>query len=106
MNFRLVRRCRDELDIDHVVAAQKELGAAYVAQPSDAVMARMVELGRLGRKSAKGWYDYPEGGKKHLWPGLEEMFPRAAVQPDVEEVKERLKVNFEKVVDVVIVNSK
>jgi len=50
----------------------------------------MVELGRLGRKNGKGWYDYPEGGKKHLWPGLEEMFPRAAMQPDVEEVKERL----------------
>ncbi len=79
-----------ELGHKIVVAAQKELGDAYVAQPSDAVMARMVELGRLGRKSAKGWYDYPEGGKKHLWPGLDDMFPRAAVQPDVEEVKERL----------------
>ena len=79
-----------ELGHKIVVAAQKELGDAYVAQPSDAVMARMVELGRLGRKNGKGWYDYPEGGKKHLWPGLEEMFPRAAMQPDVEEVKERL----------------
>jgi len=79
-----------ELGHKIVLAAQKELGEAYVAQPSDAVMARMVELGRLGRKNGKGWYDYPEGGKKHLWPGLEEMFPRAAMQPDVEEVKERL----------------
>jgi len=79
-----------ELGHKIVMAAQKELGDAYIAQPSDAVMARMVELGRLGRKSAKGWYDYPDGGKKHLWTGLEEMFPRAAVQPDVEEVKERL----------------
>jgi 3-hydroxyacyl-CoA dehydrogenase/enoyl-CoA hydratase/3-hydroxybutyryl-CoA epimerase len=79
-----------ELGHKIVMAAQKELGDAYVAQPSDAVMARMVELGRLGRKSAKGWYDYPEGGKKHLWTGLEDMFPRGAIQPDVEEVKERL----------------
>ena len=79
-----------ELGHKIVVAAQKELGDAYAAQPSDAVMARMVELGRLGRKSAKGWYDYPEGQKKHLWAGLEDMFPRAAVQPDVEAVKERL----------------
>lgn len=79
-----------ELGHKIVMAAKKELGDAYVPQPSDEVMARMVELGRLGRKSAKGWYDYPEGGKKHLWPGLEEMFPRAGVQPDVEEVKERL----------------
>ena len=79
-----------ELGHKITLAAQKELGDAYVAQPSDTVMARMVELGRLGRKSGKGWYDYPEGGKKHLWSGLEEMFPRATVQPDVDEVKERL----------------
>ena len=79
-----------ELGHKIVVAAQKELGDPYVAQPSDAVMARMVELGRLWRKSAKGWNDYPEGEKNHLWAGLEDMFPRAAVQPDVEAVKERL----------------
>ncbi|WP_242124589.1 3-hydroxyacyl-CoA dehydrogenase NAD-binding domain-containing protein [Sphingobium sp. Sx8-8] len=79
-----------ELGHKIVTAAKKELGDAYVAQPSDAVMAKMVELGRLGRKNGKGWYDYPESGRKQLWPGLEEMFPRAAVQPDVEEVKERL----------------
>ncbi|WP_022682881.1 3-hydroxyacyl-CoA dehydrogenase NAD-binding domain-containing protein [Sphingobium bisphenolivorans] len=79
-----------ELGYKILVAARKELGDAYVAQASDAVIERMVELGRLGRKNGKGWYDYPEGGKKHLWPGLQEMFPHAAVQPDVEAVKERL----------------
>ena len=79
-----------ELGHKIMVAAKKELGDAYVAQSSDEVMARMVELGRLGRKNGKGWYDYPEGGKKHLWTGLDDMFPRAPIQPDVEEVKERL----------------
>jgi len=79
-----------ELGNKIVLAAKKELGDAYVPQRSDELMAQMVELGRLGRKSAKGWYDYPEGGKKHLWPGLAELFPLAADQPDVEAVKERL----------------
>ncbi|MDX3899841.1 MAG: 3-hydroxyacyl-CoA dehydrogenase NAD-binding domain-containing protein [Sphingobium sp.] len=79
-----------ELGNKIVLAAQKELGDAYVAQRSDAVMAKMVELGRLGRKSAKGWYDYPEGGKKALWPGLGDLYPRAADQPGVDAVKERL----------------
>ncbi|WP_323810470.1 3-hydroxyacyl-CoA dehydrogenase NAD-binding domain-containing protein [Sphingobium baderi] len=79
-----------ELGNKIVLAAKKELGDAYVPQRSDELMAQMVELGRLGRKSAKGWYDYPEGGKKHLWPGLAELFPLAADQPDVETVKERL----------------
>ena len=79
-----------ELGHKIVIAAQKELGDAYVPQRSDAVMAKMVELGRLGRKSAKGWYDYPESGKKALWTGLGDLFPRAGDQPDVEAVKERL----------------
>ncbi|MGC4252603.1 MAG: 3-hydroxyacyl-CoA dehydrogenase NAD-binding domain-containing protein [Sphingobium sp.] len=79
-----------ELGNKIVLAAKKELGDAYVAQRSDELMAHMVEMGRLGRKSAKGWYDYPEGGKKHLWPGLAEMFPLTADQPGVEAVKERL----------------
>ncbi|MBB6191117.1 3-hydroxyacyl-CoA dehydrogenase/enoyl-CoA hydratase/3-hydroxybutyryl-CoA epimerase [Sphingobium wenxiniae] len=79
-----------ELGNKIVLAAKKELGDAYVPQRSDELMAQMVELGRLGRKSAKGWYDYPEGGKKHLWPGLADLFPLAADQPDVEAVKERL----------------
>jgi 3-hydroxyacyl-CoA dehydrogenase/enoyl-CoA hydratase/3-hydroxybutyryl-CoA epimerase len=79
-----------ELGNKIVLAARKELGDAYVPQRSDAVMAQMVDLGRLGRKSAKGWYDYPDGGKKALWPGLGELFPRADDQPDVEAVKERL----------------
>ncbi|EQA96919.1 3-hydroxyacyl-CoA dehydrogenase NAD-binding domain-containing protein [Sphingobium baderi] len=79
-----------ELGNKIVLAAKKELGDAYVPQRSDELMAQMVELGRLGRKSAKGWYDYPEGGKKHLWPGLADLFPLTADQPDVEAVKERL----------------
>ncbi len=32
------------------------------------------EHGRKGRKDGKGFYDYPEGGKKKLWPGLAEIF--------------------------------
>ena len=28
-----------------------------------------------------GFYDYPDGGKKRLWPGLNQAFPPAPVQP-------------------------
>ncbi len=79
-----------ELGVKIMTAAKKELGDAYVPQGSDEIMVRMVEAGRLGRKNGKGWYDYPEGAKKHLSPVLGEMFPRADSQPDVEAVKERL----------------
>ena len=54
------------------------------------VIDKMVdELDRPGRRFGGGFYDYPEGGPKRLWPGLAEAFPQAAEQPDVEEVKKR-----------------
>ncbi|AGZ28449.1 3-hydroxyacyl-CoA dehydrogenase NAD-binding domain-containing protein [Burkholderia pseudomallei] len=68
-----------------------DLGDAYVARPGEDVAARMVELGRLGRKARLGYYDYPaSGGKKALWPGLAQEFPLAAEQPDVAALIERL----------------
>lgn len=68
-----------------------DLGDAYVARPGEDVAARMVELGRLGRKAGLGYYDYPaSGAKKALWPGLAQEFPLAAEQPDVAALIERL----------------
>jgi 3-hydroxyacyl-CoA dehydrogenase/enoyl-CoA hydratase/3-hydroxybutyryl-CoA epimerase len=55
------------------------------------VMRRMLEeLKRPGKRYGKGFYDYPEGGKKRLWPGLAQAFPMAREQPDLEAVKTRL----------------
>ncbi|MBL8648583.1 MAG: 3-hydroxyacyl-CoA dehydrogenase, partial [Sphingosinicella sp.] len=49
-------------------------------------------LGRLGRKAGKGYYDYPEDGKKALWADLGKTFGQKAdaEQPAPEEVKTRL----------------
>jgi len=57
------------------------------AQP---VVARMNALGRLGRKSGGGFYDYPESGAKQLWGGLAREFPLADRQPSPETVRARL----------------
>ncbi|MCK9380588.1 MAG: 3-hydroxyacyl-CoA dehydrogenase NAD-binding domain-containing protein [Sulfuritalea sp.] len=70
----------DEVSIELVykVAQQTraDLGAAYVERAADRVATKMVaDLGRLGRKSGAGFYDYPADGPKHLWPGLAEHFP-------------------------------
>ncbi|MET0610085.1 MAG: 3-hydroxyacyl-CoA dehydrogenase NAD-binding domain-containing protein, partial [Pseudomonas caspiana] len=46
-------------------------------------------LGRIGRRCGKGFYDYPEG-KRALWPGLADVYPPLAEQPDVEEIKKRM----------------
>jgi 3-hydroxyacyl-CoA dehydrogenase/enoyl-CoA hydratase/3-hydroxybutyryl-CoA epimerase len=59
----------------------------------------MVDLGRYGRKTGKGFYDYPADGKKTLWPELKAMFPSkpelawgegADKHAKIEEVRKRL----------------
>lgn len=81
------------LELGHLLmqSTKKELGDKYVPSGNEELLEKMVVgLGRKGRKSGGGFYDYPEGGKKHLWKGLDEHFPLAEEQPDVEEVKDRL----------------
>ncbi len=81
------------LDLSYKVAQQtkKDLGAQYRGGPGEAVIEKMMELGRHGRKNGKGFYAYPEdGGAKYLWPELGTHFPVAAHQPSPAEVRERL----------------
>ncbi len=81
------------LELSHRISEQtkKDLGDKYIPTPADPMVKKMVEeLGRLGKKVGKGFYDYPEKGEKHLWPGLKENFPQSAEQPDVQELIKRL----------------
>ncbi|MGD9786147.1 MAG: 3-hydroxyacyl-CoA dehydrogenase NAD-binding domain-containing protein [Hyphomicrobiaceae bacterium] len=79
-----------DLGVKITHATRAALGDAYVPNPAEARIEDMVvKLGRLGRKAGKGFYDYPENGRKRLWPGLAELFPVAAEQPDIEELKSR-----------------
>jgi 3-hydroxyacyl-CoA dehydrogenase/enoyl-CoA hydratase/3-hydroxybutyryl-CoA epimerase len=81
------------LELSHHVMTQtaKDLGDKYVPSPADAVIRKfVVELGRKGKKAGKGFYEYPEGGKKHLWPGLKDLYALADEQPTADEVRKRL----------------
>jgi len=52
---------------------------------------RMVkELKRPGRAGGGGFYDYPAGAPKTLWPGLKELFEKPGVHADVAELSQRL----------------
>lgn len=84
----------DEVSIElshHVMTQTKQdLGDQYVASPADAVIEKLMELGRKGKKAGKGFYEYPQGGRKHLWSGLEELYPLASEQPSADEVRKRI----------------
>ena len=73
-------------------STKKELGDDYKPNGVEDLLEKMVEgLGRSGRKTGGGFYDYPsDGSKKALWPGLSEHFPLADDQPSLEDAKERL----------------
>ena len=67
-------------------------GRAYEPHPGETVLRQLCEIGRVGRKAGRGFYDWPEhgGGEKLLWPGLAELFPRADEQPGQQELIDRL----------------
>ena len=87
----------DEVGVDLALrilnAAKADLGEKAVDPAQQRLLETMVtKEQRLGRKNGKGFYDYPEGGKKSLWPGLSGIAGKA-LDPDaieVQELKDRL----------------
>jgi 3-hydroxyacyl-CoA dehydrogenase/enoyl-CoA hydratase/3-hydroxybutyryl-CoA epimerase len=70
--------------------AVERKGAAYAEHPGTAVIARMIELGRPSRLKGAGFYDYEDGRRTHLWPGLAEVFPPQPEPIPFEDVKDRM----------------
>ncbi len=72
-------------------ATKAAMGDAYPDEAVDEVIFWMEEQGRLGRKSAAGFYDYDDKGKRQ---GLSEVvaaqYPQAEDQPDLIDVQHRL----------------
>jgi 3-hydroxyacyl-CoA dehydrogenase/enoyl-CoA hydratase/3-hydroxybutyryl-CoA epimerase len=87
----------DEVAVDLawkiVKATEADLGAAAIDPRQKTLLSDLVEKhGRLGRKNAKGFYDYPEKGPKKLWPGLADL-QETRLDPDsisISELKARL----------------
>ncbi|MDQ0392471.1 FAD-dependent oxidoreductase [Labrys monachus] len=80
----------DEIAIDLawkiLQAAKKDLGPDAVDPAQERLLDAMLhQHGRLGRKNAKGFYDYPAVGAKRLWPGLAELQP-AKLDPDTIDI--------------------
>jgi 3-hydroxyacyl-CoA dehydrogenase/enoyl-CoA hydratase/3-hydroxybutyryl-CoA epimerase len=48
------------------------------------------EYKRPGKAAGGGFYDYPEGGKKRLWPELKARFEKADAQISQEDVRDRI----------------
>ena len=85
----------DEVTLDLVykiaMQAAADQGDSYSFKSGFPVVRKFVEnLDRKGKRFGKGFYEYPEGGKKYLWPGLSEHYPLVEEQPSVDEVINRM----------------
>jgi 3-hydroxyacyl-CoA dehydrogenase/enoyl-CoA hydratase/3-hydroxybutyryl-CoA epimerase len=70
----------------------EEQGGVWEDNAASRAMARMVEeFGRRGKVHGGGYYEYPQGGKKFLWPGLREAFaPDGYTELPYQDIKDRL----------------
>ncbi|QQD16933.1 enoyl-CoA hydratase/isomerase family protein [Spongiibacter nanhainus] len=67
-------------------------GQTWQENAASRVLDRMVnEFGRLGKVHGGGYYDYPEGASKHIWPGLKAAFaPQGYADIPYQDIKDRL----------------
>ncbi|MEU4236176.1 3-hydroxyacyl-CoA dehydrogenase NAD-binding domain-containing protein [Actinoplanes sp. NPDC026619] len=84
----------DELTLTLPRKIREETRAAagddWTPHPADAVIDRMIdEFDRPGRSSGAGFYEYAEGKRTRLWPGLS-AYARPDARVPFEDLKERL----------------
>ncbi|MBI6654612.1 enoyl-CoA hydratase/isomerase family protein [Pseudomonas carnis] len=66
-------------------------GKAMPNHPATAVIDLLVnEYKRTGKATGGGFYDYPAGGQKHLWPELKNRFEQPGKQISPQDVRDRL----------------
>ncbi|HEY4004502.1 MAG TPA: 3-hydroxyacyl-CoA dehydrogenase NAD-binding domain-containing protein [Pseudonocardia sp.] len=72
-------------------AATEAAGGQWSEHPSEPVIDRMVdELQRPGKAGGAGFYDYADGKRAGLWPGLRAELGAANHDVDVHELSERM----------------
>ena len=87
----------DELNMELMhkiaVASRKgieDAGGTYSAHPAEAVVEKMIEIGRPSRLSGAGFYEYTDGKRTQLWPGLRETFKSGTSTPPVQDMIDRM----------------
>lgn len=66
-------------------------GGTWQTHPAEQVMDRLIdEFGRTGRSGGAGFYDYEDGKRTRLWPGLREHFSKPGAQIPFRDMQERM----------------
>jgi len=80
--------------MDHIrkqtVADLQQEGLPIPHHPAYAVSEALLAKNRPGKAGGAGFYEYPQGGKKFLWPGLSDIFPLKEQLPQQEMIDRML----------------
>jgi 3-hydroxyacyl-CoA dehydrogenase/enoyl-CoA hydratase/3-hydroxybutyryl-CoA epimerase len=77
--------------LDQTRADETAQGRSYTASAGELLVERMVKQhSRGGRAAGGGFYDYPAGQPKRLWPELKNLFEKPGIGWDLGELKDRL----------------
>ena len=75
----------DKLDIQCIINQLDSTDASTAS-----LIRSMQKINRNGLSNNKGFYDYKEGKKINIWPGLIDLIPLSKNQPSIDEVEIRL----------------
>ncbi|AEV73198.1 3-hydroxyacyl-CoA dehydrogenase [Mycolicibacterium rhodesiae NBB3] len=87
----------DELNLElmHKIAAAtrkavEDVDEVYTPHPAEAVVEKMIELDRPSRLKGAGFYEYVDGKRTGLWPGLAETFNSGSTEIPLQDMIDRM----------------
>jgi len=87
----------DELNLELMhkiaVASRKgveDAGGTYEAHPAEAVVEKMIEIGRPSRLKGAGFYEYADGKRVGLWSGLKDTFNSGTTELPLQDMIDRM----------------
>ncbi|SPM34686.1 3-hydroxyacyl-CoA dehydrogenase [Mycobacterium rhizamassiliense] len=87
----------DELNLElmHKIATAtrkgvEDAGGTHEPHPAEAVVEKMIELERPSRLKGAGFYEYVDGKRTRLWPGLRETFKSGSAEIPLQDMIDRM----------------
>jgi 3-hydroxyacyl-CoA dehydrogenase / enoyl-CoA hydratase / 3-hydroxybutyryl-CoA epimerase len=70
--------------------AVEDVDEVYTPHPAEAVVEKMIELDRPSRLKGAGFYEYVDGKRAGLWPGLRETFKSGSTEIPFQDMIDRM----------------
>ncbi|CAN5395619.1 3-hydroxyacyl-CoA dehydrogenase NAD-binding domain-containing protein [soil metagenome] len=69
---------------------EEAAGRVHKPHPAEDVVNKMIEAGRPSRLKGAGFYEYVDGKRTGLWPGLRDTFKSGASTPPLQDMIDRM----------------